>query len=127
MCEPSGCPSRCQISKARTRILSCFSSMTSSLEVVLLNARGDLSIPSRRNFDPLRANGLELGARTLAAIGCALSFCRSKEDSAMTDDKSKVKEDRKLVASKETYEVAAFAKKFGGPPSEAATIIKRYG
>lgn len=45
----------------------------------------------------------------------------------MTDDKSKVKEDRKLVASKETYEVAAFAKKFGVPPSEAAAIIKRYG
>jgi hypothetical protein len=45
----------------------------------------------------------------------------------MADDKSKVKEDRKLVASKETYEVAAFAKKFGVPPSEAATIIKRYG
>jgi hypothetical protein len=45
----------------------------------------------------------------------------------MTNDKSKVKEDRKLVASEETYEVAAFAKKFGVPPSEAATIIKRYG
>ena len=45
----------------------------------------------------------------------------------MADDKSKVKEDRKLVSSEETYEVAAFAKKFGVPPSEAATIIKRYG
>ena len=45
----------------------------------------------------------------------------------MADDKSKVKEDRKLVASEETYEVAAFAKKYGVPPSEAATIIKRYG
>jgi hypothetical protein len=45
----------------------------------------------------------------------------------MTDDRSKVKEDRKLVASEETYEVDAFAKKFGLPPSEAATIIKRYG
>ena len=45
----------------------------------------------------------------------------------MADDKSKVKEDRKLVAGEETYEVAAFAKKYGIPPSEAATIIKRYG
>ncbi|NGN45045.1 DUF3606 domain-containing protein [Mesorhizobium sp. CGMCC 1.15528] len=45
----------------------------------------------------------------------------------MADDKSKVKEDRKLVASGETYEVTAFAKKYGIPPSEAATIIKRYG
>jgi hypothetical protein len=45
----------------------------------------------------------------------------------MADDKSKVKEDRKLVSSTETYEVAAFAKKYGVPPSEAATIIKRYG
>jgi hypothetical protein len=38
-----------------------------------------------------------------------------------------VKEDRKLVSGKETYEVGEFAKKFGVPPSEAATIIKRYG
>ncbi|WP_421917327.1 DUF3606 domain-containing protein [Mesorhizobium sp.] len=45
----------------------------------------------------------------------------------MTDDKSKTKEDRKLVASEEPYEVAAFAKKYGIPPSEAKTIIKRYG
>jgi|GEM_PF-2334771 len=45
----------------------------------------------------------------------------------MADDKSKVKEDRKLVASEETYEVASFAKKYGLPQSEAATIIKRYG
>jgi len=45
----------------------------------------------------------------------------------MADDKSKVKEDRKLVSSQETYEVAAFAKKYGLPPSEAATIIKRFG
>ncbi len=45
----------------------------------------------------------------------------------MADDKSKVKEDRKLAASEETYEVAAFAKKHGLPPSEAATIIKRFG
>ena len=45
----------------------------------------------------------------------------------MADDKSKVKEDRKLVSREETYEVAAFAKKYGVSPSEAATIIKRYG
>jgi len=45
----------------------------------------------------------------------------------MVDDKSKAKEDRKLVASGETYEVAAFAKKYGIPPSEAGVIIKRYG
>lgn len=45
----------------------------------------------------------------------------------MADDKSKTKEDRKLVASGETYEVADFAKKYGVPPSEAKTIIKRYG
>lgn len=45
----------------------------------------------------------------------------------MADDKSKTKQDRKLVSSQETYEVAAFAKKHGLPPSEAATIIKRYG
>ena len=45
----------------------------------------------------------------------------------MPDDKSKTKQDRKLVAAQETYEVTAFAKKFGVPPSEASTIIKRYG
>lgn len=46
---------------------------------------------------------------------------------AVADDKSKTKEDRKLVASSETYEVADFARKYGVPPSEAKTIIKRYG
>ena len=45
----------------------------------------------------------------------------------MADDKLKAKEDRKLVAGDETYEVADFAKKYGVPPSEAKTIIKRYG
>jgi len=45
----------------------------------------------------------------------------------MADDKSKTKEDRKLVSGEEPYEVAAFAKKYGIPPSEAKTIIKRYG
>lgn len=37
----------------------------------------------------------------------------------MADDKLKAKEDRKLVAGDETYEVADFAKKYGVPPSEA--------
>lgn len=45
----------------------------------------------------------------------------------MADDKSKTKEDRKLVASEETYEVANFAKKYGVLASEAKRIIKRYG
>jgi len=49
------------------------------------------------------------------------------EDFPMADDKTKTKEDRKLVASGETYEVADFARKFGVSPSEAKTIIKRYG
>ena len=45
----------------------------------------------------------------------------------MADDKTKIRKDRKLVAGVETYEVADFAKKFGVAPSEAKTIIKRYG
>ena len=45
----------------------------------------------------------------------------------MADDKTKIKEDRNLVAREETYEVAAFAKKYGVSPGEAQTIIKRYG
>lgn len=45
----------------------------------------------------------------------------------MPDDKSKIKQDRKLVSSEETYEVTAFARKYGIPQSEAQTIIKRYG
>lgn len=45
----------------------------------------------------------------------------------MADDKTKTKEDRKLVAGGETYEVADLARKYGVPPSEAKTIIKRYG
>ena len=44
----------------------------------------------------------------------------------MADDTTKIKEDRKLVAGSETYEVADFARKFGISPSEAKTIIKRY-
>lgn len=45
----------------------------------------------------------------------------------MADDKSKVKEDRKLMAGAETYELADFASKFGVSAGEAKTIIKRYG
>lgn len=45
----------------------------------------------------------------------------------MAEDRCKVKEDRKLVAREETYEVDAFARKFGVWPAEARTIIKRYG
>lgn len=45
----------------------------------------------------------------------------------MPDDKSRIKEDRKLFAAEESYEVADFARKYGVPPSEAKTIIKRYG
>jgi hypothetical protein len=45
----------------------------------------------------------------------------------MADDKSRSKQDRKPAAGEEPYDVAAFAKKYGIPPSEAATIIKRYG
>lgn len=45
----------------------------------------------------------------------------------MVDDKSKTKQDRKLVAAEEPYEVEAFARKYGIPSSEAKTIIKRYG
>jgi hypothetical protein len=45
----------------------------------------------------------------------------------MTDDKTKIKEDHKLAASGETYEVADFSKKYGVAASEAKTIIKRYG
>ena len=45
----------------------------------------------------------------------------------MADDKTKIKEDRKLASATETYEVADFARKFGVSSGEAATIIKRYG
>lgn len=51
----------------------------------------------------------------------------TREESEMADDTSKVKEDRKLVASEQTYEVADFSQKFGVSPGEAKTIIKRYG
>ncbi|TGQ41342.1 MULTISPECIES: DUF3606 domain-containing protein [unclassified Mesorhizobium] len=45
----------------------------------------------------------------------------------MTDDKAKTKQDRKQESAEEPYEVDAFARKYGIPPSEAKTIIKRYG
>ena len=45
----------------------------------------------------------------------------------MADDKTKIKEDRKLVVGGETYEAADFARKYGVSPGEAKTIIKRYG
>ncbi|RUZ62489.1 DUF3606 domain-containing protein, partial [Mesorhizobium sp. M7A.F.Ca.US.003.02.2.1] len=45
----------------------------------------------------------------------------------MADDKSKTKQDRKQVSGEEPYEVAAFARKYGIPPSEAQTISKLYG
>lgn len=45
----------------------------------------------------------------------------------MADDKTKIREDRKLVSREETYEVADFARKYGVQPGEASTIIKRYG
>ena len=45
----------------------------------------------------------------------------------MADDKTKIKDDRRLVAREEPYEAATFAKKYGISPSEAKTIIKRYG
>ena len=45
----------------------------------------------------------------------------------MGDDKAKTGEDRKSAAESDTYEVADFARKYGVPPGEAKTIIKRYG
>lgn len=45
----------------------------------------------------------------------------------MADDKSRIREDRKQAAGGESYEVADFARKYGVPPGEAKTIIKRYG
>ena len=45
----------------------------------------------------------------------------------MTDNKSKAKASGKPIAGEEPYEASAFARKYGIPPSEASTIIKRYG
>jgi hypothetical protein len=59
------------------------------------------------------------------AEGCASRQQKARPE--MADDKSKTKQDRKQVSSEEPYEVAAFARKYGIPPSEAQTIIKRYG
>ena len=73
-----------------------------------------------------RQRAVERFVRSTVAVG--LSCIRSKTQvTIMADDKTKTKEDRKLVSAGETYEVADFAKKYGVPPSEAATIIKRYG
>ncbi|WP_245485342.1 DUF3606 domain-containing protein, partial [Mesorhizobium sp. M7A.F.Ca.US.001.02.1.1] len=60
------------------------------------------------------------------AEGCAFPR-QQKARPEMADDKSKTKQDRKQVSGEEPYEVAAFARKYGIPPSEAQTIIKRYG
>jgi len=45
----------------------------------------------------------------------------------MSNDKPKTKGDPRLVAREEPYEASSFAKKYGVPPSEASTMIKRYG
>jgi hypothetical protein len=49
------------------------------------------------------------------------------EEAAMADKNSKGKTERKARSADDSYDVAAFAKKYGVPPSEASTIIKRYG
>ena len=45
----------------------------------------------------------------------------------MSDDKAKNKRKPQRGAGEEPYEAEAFAKKYGIPPSEAKTILKRYG
>jgi hypothetical protein len=46
----------------------------------------------------------------------------------MAENKPKTKDDLRLASSsEESYEVTAFAKKYGLPESEAALIIKRKG
>ena len=45
----------------------------------------------------------------------------------MAGKSAKGKPEPKAGSADETYDVAAFAKKYGVPPSEASTIIKRYG
>lgn len=45
----------------------------------------------------------------------------------MTDDPSKTKLDRKLVAAEEAYEVAYFAQKHGLPMETAKVIIEQNG
>jgi hypothetical protein len=45
----------------------------------------------------------------------------------MSNNKPKASGTVNPVRREETYEAAAFATKYGVPPSEAATIIKRYG
>ena len=45
----------------------------------------------------------------------------------MSSNKPKASGTVNPARREETYEAAAFATKYGVPPSEAATIIKRYG
>ena len=45
----------------------------------------------------------------------------------MSSNLPKSKPTTNSISREEPYEVAAFAKKYGVPLSEAATIIKRYG
>ena len=45
----------------------------------------------------------------------------------MSGNLSKSKTTTNPISREQPYEAAAFAKKYGVPPSEAATIIKRYG
>ena len=45
----------------------------------------------------------------------------------MADDPSKTKEDRKLVAGEQPYEVAYFASKHGISAAQAKAIIKEAG
>jgi hypothetical protein len=52
---------------------------------------------------------------------------KPRKERSLADDKKKTAEDRKLVSAEQPYEAADFARKYGIPPSEAKTIIKRYG
>lgn len=45
----------------------------------------------------------------------------------MTDNPKKTKQDRKLVAGRQPYEVAYFAKKHGISAAQARAIIKAHG
>lgn len=45
----------------------------------------------------------------------------------MANDDTKTKQKPKRGAGEVPYDADAFAKKYGIPPSEAKTIIKRYG
>src|SRR4051812_12127937 len=56
-----------------------------------------------------------LGCRTRSGVPANPRMTES--EGRMADDKSKIKQDRKLVSSEDTYEVAAFARKYGIPQS----------